>query len=149
MLALVATTPGPTPTDRDVALDGELVTPVVLECPDQHCATCVRAWFGLVSRGGTTTAMVVERPDLTESRLRRALHDWLDDTGAIDLVVQAAEASEYEVDGVPIDDPVMAVDDLIDGHVAEIRAICEAFGEGAVVTRLGQLVSERVVLDAA
>ena len=149
MLALVATTPGPTPSARDVALDGELVTPVVLECPDAHCDTCARTWFGLVSRGGTTAAMVVERPDLTESRLRRALHDWLDDTGVIDLVVQATEASEYEGDGVAIDDPVVAVDDLIDGHVAEIRAICDAFGVGAVVTRRGQLVSQRVVLDAA
>ena len=145
MLALVATKDpqGPTPTDRDFALDGELVTPVVLECPDPHCDVCARAWFGLVSHGGTTTAMIVDRPDLDESDVRRAVHEWLDCQGTIDLIVQAADAGKYEVDGVSFDDPVTAVDELIDSHLDEIRTICASYPVGTVLSRMGTLVAPR------
>lgn len=149
MRVLVATTERQTSGDRAFAVEGELVTPVVLECLDRHCDVCARAWIGLGSHAGTTTAMVVDRPGVTEADVRRAIHEWLDCRGTIDLIVQAAEAGEYAVDGVPFDDPIMAVDELIDAHVAEIRAITDAFGEGAVVSRLGQLVSERVIPFAA
>jgi hypothetical protein len=151
MLALVATKDprGTTPSDRDFALDGELVTPVVLECPDPHCDVCARAWFGLVSHGGTTTAMIVDRPDLDESQLRRALHGWLDCQGTIDLIVQAADDGEYEVDGVVLDDPVMAVDELIDAHVAEIRSICDCYEVGTILSRMGTLVAPRRLDRAA
>ena len=151
MLALVATKqiPGRTSTDHDAALDGELVTPVVLDCDDPHCDVCARAWLGLVSHGGTTAALVVELPDLDETALRRAVHGWLDRGGVIDGLVQAAAAGECDDDGRPIDDPVMAVDDLVSAHVDEIREVCDAFGEGAIVSRLGSLVSERATPRAA
>jgi hypothetical protein len=151
VLALIATNEslGSAPGDRHFADDGELVTPVVLDCTDPHCDVCNRAWFGLTSHGDTTTAVVVDRPDVTVAELRRSIHEWLDCRGTIDLIVQATEAGEYEVDGVPMADAVIAVDDLIDEHVATIRMICAAFGEGAVLSRLGDLVSERVMPFAA
>ena len=151
MLVLVATKElrGSSPSDRHFASDGELVTPVVLECPDSHCDVCARAWFGLASHAATTTAVVADRPGVTEADLRRALHHWLDHQGTIDLLVQAAEAGEYEIDGYPVTDPVAAVSELVDAHVKEIRAICAAFPVGTVVSRMGTLVSERVNLRAA
>ena len=145
MLVLIATDElqGTAPDDHHDAVDGELVCPVVLECPDEHCDACARGWFGLVSHGGTTTAMVVERPGVTEAALRRRVHDWLDCCGTIDLIVQAAEAGEYSVDGEVYDDPVAAVAELVDEHVREIHAVCAAFEVGTVVSRLGHLVAAR------
>ena len=146
MLVLVATKDpeGPLPSDRHFAVEGELVVPVVLECPDTHCDVCARAWFGLASHAGTTTAVVADRPGVTEAELRRLIHDWLDHKGTVGLIVQAAEVGEYQVDGFPITDPVTAVADLVDAHVEMIRDICDGFPVGTVVSRMGTLVSERV-----
>jgi hypothetical protein len=146
MLVLIATQDphGTLPTDRHFAVDGELVAPAVFECPDAHCDVCARAWFGLVSHAGTTTALVADRPAVTRAKLRQAIHDWLDRQGTIDLVVQAVEDGEFELDGVPIDDPVVAVSRLIDDQIALIEAVCAEFGEGAIVSRMGPLVSQRV-----
>jgi hypothetical protein len=151
MLVLVATQDphGTLPTDRHFAVDGELVVPVVLECPDTHCDVCARAWFGLVSHAGTTTAMVADRPGVSEADLRRAIHAWLDHQGTVDLIVQAAEQGDYEVDGRLIDDPVAAVADLVDAHVDTIRTICSEFALGTTVSRMGTLVSPRIVAKAA
>lgn len=151
MLVLVATREmqGATISDRHFAVEGELVTPVVLDCPDLECDVCARAWFGLASLGGTTTAMVVDRPGVTAAELRQSIHDWLDEQGIVDVVVQASEAGEYEVDGYRVTDPVAAVRDLVDAHVAEIDEICANFAEGTVVSRLGNLVSPRVMRLAA
>jgi hypothetical protein len=145
MLVLIATDElqGTGPNDVHHAVDGELVTPVVIDCPDPSCDTCARGWFGLVSHGATTTAMVVDRPGVSESALRTRLHDWLDCRGVIDVVVQAVEAGEYSVDGERYDDPVAAVEELIGGHLQEIRAICASFPVGTVVSRLGSLVAPR------
>jgi hypothetical protein len=151
MLVLVATThmQGSVSSDRCFAVDGELVAPAVLDCPDRHCEVCPRAWCGLASGGVTTTAMVVERPGVSPSDLRRAVHEWLDRNGTIDLIVQASEAGQYEVDGVPVVDPVIAVDDLVSAHIREIRDICEHFRPGTIVSRMDSLVSARVMRRAA
>ncbi len=151
MLVLIATDQPADrlPSDRHHAVDGELVSPVVLECPDDRCEACARGWFGLISHGGTTTAMIVDRPGVTEAALRRRVHEWLDCGGTIDRVVQASEAGEYEVDGVPCSDPVAAVDELVSAHVEEIRAICATFPVGTIVSRMGQLVSPRHAAVAA
>ena len=85
--------------------------------------------------------MVVDRPGVDEAALRARLHDWLDAQGAVDAIVQAAEAEGCDPDGVPFDDPVAAVADLVDAHLAEIEAICRAFPVGTVVGRLGALVA--------
>ena len=143
MLVLIATDElqGRAPGDHHSAVDGELVTPVTLECADPHCDVCARAWFGLVSHGGTTTAMIVDRPGVTEADLRRRIHEWLDCAGAVDLVVQATED-----DG---GDPVAAVADLVDAHLDEIRLVCASYPLGTIVSRLGTLVSPRRLARAA
>jgi hypothetical protein len=138
-----------TPSDRHFAVDGELVVPVVLDCADDRCDVCNRAWFGLVSHGGTTTAMVVDRPGVSEATLRSRIHDWLDCNGTVDLVVQAVEAGEYEVAGERFDDPVAAVDELVSAHVDEIREICANYPIGTVLSRMGQLVAPRARSEAA
>jgi hypothetical protein len=151
MLVLIATDElqGTAPDDHHHAVDGELVVPKVMECPDSLCDVCRRGWFGLVSHGATTTAMVVERPGVTQADLRRRIHDWLDCTGTIDLIVSAAESGEYEVDGLVVADPVAAVAELVDAHVHEIQLICQTFGVGTTVSRLGTLVSPRLYSAAA
>ena len=151
MLVLVATTDPYSVLDTDVSMayEGELVVPSVLDCPDRHCTVCPRAWHGLVSQGMTTTAMVAERDGVTETQLRRAIHDWLDALGTIDEVVQATDEGCYEVNGVAFTDPVMAVDDLIDAHVKEIRQVCDVFEAGTIVSRMDTLVSPRVIRRAA
>ena len=125
------------------AVDGELVSPVVLDCADEHCDTCNRSWFGLVSHGATTAAMVVDRPGVDEAAVRERVHGWLDELGTVDRIVQAVEAGDYAVGGEVFDDPVAAVAELVDAHVIEIQTICAAFPVGTVVSRLGPLVAPR------
>ena len=143
MLVLIATDHPPTRRHltKGQAVEGELVAPVVLACGDDRCTKCQGSWFGLVSHGDTPTAMVVDRPGVTEADLRRRLHDWLDCMGTIDLVVQASEAGEYELDGHRVEDPVAAVDELIGDHIGEIHEICRTYPVGTVVSRLGHLVA--------
>jgi hypothetical protein len=134
---------------RDFAVDGELVTPVVVPCHNPRCGTCPQAWFGLVSHAPTDAAMVVDRPGVTEADLRRRIHDWLDCQGVIDVIVDAAERGGYSVGGERVDDPVAAVADLVDEHIREIRTICAGYPVGTVVSRFGTLVSARTMADAA
>jgi hypothetical protein len=126
---------------RGEAVDGELVAPVVVPCHNPECEHCTQAWFGLVSHGPTETAMVVDRPGVTEADLRRRVHDWLDCQGVIGVVVDAAERGGYTVDGERVDDPVAAVAELVDDHIREIRLICASYPVGTVVSRFGSLVS--------
>jgi hypothetical protein len=132
----------PAHAEDDVAVDGELVAPVVVPCGNPLCGSCPSAWFGLVSHRSTETAMVVERPGVTEADLRRRIHEWLDCQGVIDIVHQAIEHGEYSVNGEVLHDPVQAVADLVDDHVREIRLICASYAVGTVVSRFGTLVSE-------
>jgi hypothetical protein len=147
MLVLIATdsTPAhqrrrPRP-DIEPAVDGELVSPPVVDCPEADCGTCAQGWFGLVSHGATITAMVVDRPGVTLADLKRRIHDWLDCSGIVDAIVQAVESREYVVDGESFDDPVAAVDDIVMAHVQDIQQICARFPVGTPLSRLGSLVS--------
>lgn len=145
MLVLIATDSSPAHHQRrrngaTAAIDGELVTPPVVDCPDVHCASCATGWFGLVSHGSTRTAMVVDRPGVRLADLKRRIHDWLDCGGIVDTIVQAVEAGEYEVDGVLITDPVEAVDEIVMAHIDDLRRICEEFPVGTELSRLGALV---------
>lgn len=155
MLVLIATDPTPAhgrrTARRDLrsAVDGELVTPPVIDCPDAQCEVCTTGWFGLVSHGATATAMVVDRPGVTLADLKRRIHDWLDCGGVLDTVVQAVEAGEYEVDGQCFDDPVAAVDDIVMAHVHDIMQICVEFPVGTELSRLGPLVSPVAARAAA
>lgn len=147
MLVLIATDPTPAHRARHprsevhTAVDGELVTPPVLDCADIDCRTCSTGWFGLVSHGTTATAMVVDRPGVTLGDLTWRIHDWLDCAGLVDTIVQAVESGEYTVDGELFDDPVAAVDELVMAHVHDIQQICAEFPVGTELSRLGSLVS--------
>lgn len=143
------------PSDRfghdraEGAIDGELVTPVIVGCENPACVTCHGAWFGLASHGPAGAAMVVDRPGVTSADLHRRVHAWLDCLGVVDQVVQATEAGEFELGGVPVDDPVVAVDELVSDHLAEIDQICATFPIGTVLGRLGTLVAPHEVDLAA
>jgi len=131
------------------AVDGELVTPVLLDCSDPDRCRCNRSWAGLSTNGFSGLAEVAERPNLSRAEVRRAVHDLLDDVGWIDEAVQLTEAGEFTLDGVVIDDPVWAAERLIDDHLAQIDTICASFPVGAVLSRLGDLVAPTVESRAA
>lgn len=135
--------------DPGGAVDGELVTPPVVDCPDVDCGTCATGWFGLVSHGASATAMIVDRPGVTLADLKRRIHEWLDCNGIVDTIVQAVESGEYSVDGRYIDDPVDAVDEVVMAHVDDIQQICAEFPVGTELSRLGTLVSPTSVDVAA
>ena len=92
MLVLIATNDLQGTVDSDYAwtVEGELVTPVATECASGERCGCNRGFPGLASGFATTTAMVVNRPGVTEADLRDAVYDWLDRGGWIDLLEQTA-----------------------------------------------------------
>jgi hypothetical protein len=131
------------------AVDGELVTPVLLDCTDPERCRCNRSWAGLSTTGFSGLAEVADRPNLSRSELRRAIHELLDDVGWIDDAVQLTEAGDFTLDGVVIDDPVWAAERMIDDHLDQIEAICASFPVGSVLSRLGDLVAPTVETRAA
>lgn len=151
MKVLVATNElqGAVRGDYAWGVEGELVTGVVEECCDGDACGCVRGWVGLGSSRPTTTAMVVERPELNEHDLRDAVDEWLRRSGWRDLIQQATEDGEYEVDGVRPDDPDAVIEELIDEHLEKIEMVCDVFPEGTVVVRRGDLVRARLLPRAA
>ncbi len=121
MLVLVATRDdqGRAGGDYCHAVEGELVTPVTVECCLPDACGCSRGFPGLVSSQATTTAMVVDRTAITPSLLRQAVSDSL------------------ERRGWPSGDERDRFDELVDEHVQSIVRISRAFGEGAIVRRDG------------
>ena len=125
------------------AVDGELVTPVLLECTEPARCRCNRSWAGLSTTGFSGLAEVADRPNLGRAELRRAIHNLLDEVGWIADVVQAIEVDR--ADGITdVDDPVWAVERMIDDHLAQIDEICSTFPVGTVLSRLGDLVAPTV-----
>lgn len=137
MLVLIATNDLQGTVDGDYAwtVEGELVTPVATECASGERCGCNRGFPGLASGYATTTAMVVDRPGVTEADLRDAVYDWLDRGGWIDLLEQTA-IDEY-------DDIDTMVDSVIAEHLDMIHEVCSSFPEGTVVVRRGPLVAAR------
>lgn len=124
-----------------VAVDGEIVSPVVVPCTDPDGCRCDRSWVGVATTGLSALAEVVDRPNLTRAAVRAALHDLLDEVGWIDELVQAVEAGDTVFDGIEVDDPVWATEQMIDEHLRWIDTICETFPTGTVLSRLGDLVA--------
>jgi hypothetical protein len=124
------------------AVDGELVTPVLLECTEPERCRCNRSWAGLSTVGFSALAEVADRPNLDRLELRRALHGLLEEVGWIDEMMLAIEAD----DG---DDPVWATERMIDDHLVQIEEICSTFPVGTVLSRLGDLVAPTVESRAA
>jgi hypothetical protein len=157
MLVLIATNElqGTSPDDYSFTVEGELVTPVAAECASGERCGCDRGFPGLASGFATTTAMVAERPGVTERDLRDAVFDWLDRNGWIELFEQTAEERAASLVGRCdlIDDVDDDVDDLIesiiDEHVDCIRQVCSAYPVGTVVVRRGTRITTRSMPHAA
>ena len=147
MLVLIATNElqGSDPGDYSFTVEGELVTPVASECASGERCGCNRGFPGLASGFATTTAMVIDRPGVTEDDLRDAVFDWLDRGGWIELFESAARERADANDGVtePNDDVDDLIESVIDEHVDCIHEICRTYPEGSVVTRRGTLVMSR------
>jgi hypothetical protein len=153
MLVLIATNElqGTARSDYSFTVEGELVTPLATECARGEQCGCRRGFPGLASARATTTAMVVERPGITEHDLRDAVYDWLDRGGWIDLL----EENERVGDDADHDDLIDAwtvqtiVEGMIDEHVEMIAQVCAGFPVGTVVVRHGSLVAARSFPRAA
>ena len=151
MLVLIATNDLQGTADGDYAwtVEGELVTPVATECASGERCGCNRGFPGLASGYATTTAMVVDRPGVTEADLRDAVYDWLDRGGWIDLLEQTATDRSIAAghDGClgidEYDDIDAMVDSVIAEHLDMIHEVCSSFPEGTVVVRRGPLVAAR------
>jgi hypothetical protein len=133
MRVLVATkqTQGSQPGDYAATVEGELVTPVAAECDSPRTCGCGRGFPGLASNRATTTAMVVDRPDLDPDEVRDAIEDSLERGGWLDHLD---------------DDEVEA---LLDEHMICIDTVCSAFPVGTVVSRWGAKVYSRPTAAAA
>lgn len=151
MLVLIATNElqGTTLGDYAFTVEGELVTPVVTECSNsEHCG-CNRGFPGLASAKATTTAMIVERPGVSEVDLRDALFDWLDRGGWIELLEQTTierSVAAGHHDGpsfADLEEVDMVVGAIIDEHIDMITEICATYPEGSVITRFGPLIADR------
>lgn len=158
MRVLVATNElqGSTHGDYAWTVEGELVTPLAVECCSPHDCGCARGFPGLASAKATTTAMVVDRPGVNTTDLCDAVRDYLERGGWVDLFEQAAEvdeAGDHEHDGESFLGDLHDVDDmiesLIDEHVDAILQICREFPVGTVVQRDGDFVWARAHPKAA
>jgi hypothetical protein len=153
MLVLIATNElqGTSPGDYSFTVEGELVTPLAAECASGERCGCNRGFPGLASGFATTTAMVAERPGVTEEDLRDAVFDWLDRTGWIDLFEETArdrasvDSDELDIEG-DVDD---LIESIIDEHVDCIHEVCSAYPVGTVVVRRGTRVMTRFFPTAA
>jgi hypothetical protein len=151
MLVLIATNDlqGTVESDYGWTVEGELVTPVATECASGERCGCNRGFPGLASGYATTTAMVVNRPGVTEADLRDAVYDWLDRGGWIDLLEQTAVDRSIAAghDGHLAIDEYDSIDTMVDSIIAEhvdmIHEVCSSFPEGTVVVRRGPLVAAR------
>lgn len=124
MLVLVATkqTQGRRQSDYCHSVEGELVTPITVECCLPERCGCSRGFPGLVSARATTTAMVVERAGIGPALLRQAV---------VDSLVRGG----WQTGSTP--DELDEFDELVDDHVETVIRVCNAFGEGAVIRRDG------------
>lgn len=148
MLVLIATNElqGVAPGDYAHTVEGELVTAIVTECDCPECG-CDRGFPGLGSSRATTTAMVIERPGISEADLREAVGAWLERDGWVDLLAQAAEVDREE--GREPEDPDAVIAEMIDEHVEVIAEICSHFPDGTVITRKGTRIWRRAWPRAA
>jgi len=107
-------------------LDGELVlSGPSLECDDAEVCGCGRGFPGLGSCRATTTAMVVDRPEIDRVMLADVIRDSLERQGWL------GGFDPDEVDG------------LVEEEVELIERITAAFPVGAVIGREGTDVWER------
>jgi len=111
--------------DYQWTVDGELVAVGSLDCDYPDCG-CRRGFPGLASSKATTTALVVERSQMTMDDLRTAVASWLERDGWFRLI-----------------DDLEEEEDMIDEFVDEIVHVCSDFVPGTVLGRDGNLVFAR------
>jgi hypothetical protein len=104
------------------SLEGELVTPLVVECCEPDRCGCGRGFPGLASSKPTTTAMVADLPHMRLPDLERALRDSLTRQGWLT--------------GLREDE----ADEVVAEHLAAITEVCAAHDVGTVLRRDGDLV---------
>ena len=150
MLVLIATNQlqGTAPDDYAWTVEGELVTPVATECANGDRCGCARGFPGLASARATTTAMIIERPGVTEDDLRDAVFDWLDRGGHVAVIREIADLADDDDDD-DWEDPDVTIAAIVDEHVEVIRLIAANFPEGTVVCRNGAQVFARTMPSAA
>ena len=117
VLVATAETQGDRPDDFFHAIEGELVMLPVLECADRRCG-CRWSFTGISSHRMTTTAKVVDRPDLDYQSYR-------------DLLLADAVASSPRWDPLADDE---WLDDL-EAFLEEGEELAKMLGVGAVVGR--------------
>ncbi len=129
MKVLIATTltQGDHPDDYTWALDGELVYLPEADCSDRACG-CDRGFAGMASARATSTAMVVERSDLSLDDLSLALIDSLSRQGWIS------------------DGWSSANDEVVDVLWSRLVQTLEHFPAGSIVEREGDMVRARAVV---
>jgi len=122
--------------DYHWATTGELVHLPALDCSSPSCG-CTRGFAGFLSHRATTTAKVVERPDLT-----------------IEVLSSQLAESLYKGEWIAACDPA---DDLVAELAIEIVELATRFGRfgpGAVIGREGDTLTHRLppgaeVVDAS
>jgi hypothetical protein len=128
MRVLVATsrTQGLVDGDYCYTVDGELVLcgPPLECCSPEHCG-CGRGFPGLASCRATTTAMIVELPELDRAQLGRAISDSLVRQGWLAGLAQSE------------------IDEGVEDEITLIERVTKAFPLGAVLGRRGSQVSMR------
>jgi len=122
---------GQRPTDYHHATTGELVYLPFQECQSQMCG-CTRGFAGLTSRRATTTAIVVERPELTIEALSLLVANSLHDGGWLDSADPGAELVSW-----------------LATEIVELANQYGQFGAGAVIEREGDDVLHRIDKRAA
>jgi|GEM_PF-477750 len=128
MLVFEATTElqGVRDDDYHWANSGELVHLPVADCASPTCG-CTRGFAGFTSHRATTTARVIERPDLTIEELCQQLADSLSAGGWI----ASANAS----------DPLVVE---LATEIVELAASFGRYGPGAVIEREGDDLTHRL-----
>lgn len=121
MKVLTATrdTQGHVEGDYAFTVEGELVTPLAVECSAGPSCGCDRGFPGLASSRATSTAKVVDLRHITTERLRQAVRDSVQRDGWAQCL------SPWELEA------------MVEDHVLSIRKVCRSFPAGAVVRRRG------------
>src|SRR5258707_11711871 len=124
MHVLVASskTQGSRPDDFCWAVEGELVRRPVLECDSGDACGCARGFAGLSSHRATTTAIVVDRPDLDAPTYR-------------ELMLDDARVRGYRVDHRTIE--------FLDEDIGFLVFTAAAWPVGTVVGRSGDEIYRR------
>lgn len=126
MKVLVATseTQGMFEDDYCSTLDGELVYIQSVSCSNRRCG-CSRGFAGMTSNRATTTAMVVDRPELSLNDVADALTDSLERGGWLKNCDEAATT------------------EMVGGLLTMLVNITEPNEAGSVVRREGDLAYVR------